>query len=128
VRQAPPRHSSTSKLHGTQLNSGQVIVAISAGGVVTLVNHTSSAAVGLPTLAGGTQTNANASVVIEQVGWLPAMPRFAREANIWPRRSRKAANWPGLRRGGRALKALAIGRTMPAMPSRSTEGRIGGNA
>ncbi len=52
---------------GTQLNSGQVIVAIPAGAVVTLVNHTSAAAVGLQTLAGGTQANANASVAITKL-------------------------------------------------------------
>jgi hypothetical protein len=53
---------------GTQTSGGQVIVAIPAGGVITLVNHTSTAAVGLQALAGGTQTNTDASVVIEQVG------------------------------------------------------------
>jgi BclA C-terminal domain/Collagen triple helix repeat (20 copies) len=53
---------------GTQQNDGQVIVALSAGDVLTLVNHSSSAGVTLQTLAGGTQTNVNASITIEQVG------------------------------------------------------------
>ena len=52
---------------GTQLNTGQTIVNLAAGSVVTLRNHTSAAAVGLQTLAGGTQANANASVVIKQL-------------------------------------------------------------
>jgi BclA-like protein len=52
---------------GTQQNTGQVIVRVAAGDVLTLRNHTSAAAVGLQTLAGGTQTNANASVAIEKL-------------------------------------------------------------
>jgi hypothetical protein len=52
---------------GTQQNDGQVIVALSAGDVLTLVNHSSAAAVTLQTLAGGTQTNVNASIAIEQL-------------------------------------------------------------
>jgi len=52
---------------GTQLSSGQVIISIPAGAVLTLVNHTSAAAVGLQTLAGGTQTNTNASVAITKL-------------------------------------------------------------
>jgi len=53
---------------GTQQNVGQVIVTIGAGDVLTLRNHSSSAAVTLQTLAGGRQQNTNASVAIEQVG------------------------------------------------------------
>jgi len=53
---------------GTQQNTGQAIITIGAGGVLSLNNHTSSAAVGLQTLAGGTQTNTNASVTIEKLG------------------------------------------------------------
>jgi hypothetical protein len=53
---------------GTQQNSGQVIVALSAGDVLTIRNHSSSAAVTLQTLSGGTQTNTNASVAIERLG------------------------------------------------------------
>jgi len=52
---------------GTQQNSGQVLVELVAGDVVTLRNHTSAAAVGLQTLAGGTQVNVNASIMITQV-------------------------------------------------------------
>jgi hypothetical protein len=52
---------------GTQQNTGQAIITVAAGDVVTVRNHTSSAAVTLQTLAGGTQTNTNASVVIEEL-------------------------------------------------------------
>jgi hypothetical protein len=52
---------------GTQQNTGQVIVTVAAGDVLTVRNHTSSAAVTLQTLSGGTQTNANASVAIEKL-------------------------------------------------------------
>jgi hypothetical protein len=53
---------------GTQHDDGQTIVSLAAGDALTLRNHTSSAAVTLQTLAGGTQTNVNASVVIERLG------------------------------------------------------------
>ncbi|MCA1682746.1 MAG: collagen-like protein, partial [Actinobacteria bacterium] len=36
--------------------------------VLTLKNHSSAAAVSLQTLAGGTQTNANASIAVERLG------------------------------------------------------------
>lgn len=49
---------------GTQQNNGQAIVQMSAGDVLTLRNHTSSAGIALQTLAGGTEINVNASVVI----------------------------------------------------------------
>ncbi len=52
----------------TQQDNGQAIVTLSASDVLTLVNHSSPAAVTLQTLAGGTETNVNASIVIEQVG------------------------------------------------------------
>ena len=50
---------------GTQQNTGQVIVALSSGDVLTVRNHSSSSEVTLQTLAGGTQTSTNASVAIE---------------------------------------------------------------
>jgi hypothetical protein len=53
---------------GTQQNSGQAIIALTAGDVLTLRNHSSAAAVGLQTLAGGTQTSVNASIVIKKLG------------------------------------------------------------
>ena len=53
---------------GTQHNEGQVIVTVGTADVLTLRNHSSAAAVGLQTLAGGTQTNSNASLVIERLG------------------------------------------------------------
>ena len=52
---------------GTQQNSGRAILVLSANDVLTLVNHTSAAAVTLQTLAGGTQTNVNASLLIEKL-------------------------------------------------------------
>ena len=52
---------------GTQQNNGQVIVVIAPGDELTLRNHSSAAAVTLQTLAGGTQINVNASLLIEQL-------------------------------------------------------------
>jgi hypothetical protein len=52
----------------TQQNDGQAIFSIVAGGQLTLRNHTSNAAVGLPTIGGGTLANTNASVLIEKLG------------------------------------------------------------
>ena len=52
---------------GTQQNTGQGIFVAPAGAVLTVRNHTSSAAVGLATPIGGTQQSSNASVVIEKL-------------------------------------------------------------
>jgi len=52
---------------GTQQTTGSVIVTIAAGDVITVRNHTSAAAITLQTLAGGTQLNANASVMVEKL-------------------------------------------------------------
>jgi BclA C-terminal domain/Collagen triple helix repeat (20 copies) len=52
---------------GTQQDTGQAILTLAAGDTLTLVNHTSAAAVTLQTIAGGSQTNVNASVVIERL-------------------------------------------------------------
>jgi hypothetical protein len=49
---------------GTQQNTGFGILALGAGDVITVVNHSSAAAVTLQTLAGGTQINANAAIEI----------------------------------------------------------------
>lgn len=49
---------------GTQQNTGQVIFLGTAGDALTIRNHSSAAAVTLQTLAGGTQINTNASVVL----------------------------------------------------------------
>ena len=54
---------------GTQQNSGQAVVTVAAGDVLTLRNHTSSSAVTLQTLAGGTQTNTNASLMIRKLDY-----------------------------------------------------------
>jgi hypothetical protein len=53
---------------GTQQNTGQVIVSLSAGDILTLRNHCSVGAVTLQTLAGGTKTNVNASVLVTRIG------------------------------------------------------------
>lgn len=53
--------------NGTQQNTGQVIFSASAGDVITVRNHTSVAAVALQPLAGGTQSNVNASIRLERV-------------------------------------------------------------
>ena len=52
---------------GTQQNNGQLILALNTGDVITIRNHSSAAAVTLQTLAGGTQTNVNASVLIRKL-------------------------------------------------------------
>jgi hypothetical protein len=46
---------------------GDVIVPLAAGDVLTVRNHTSAGAVTLQTLAGGTQTNVNASLMLERL-------------------------------------------------------------
>ncbi|NTW33435.1 MAG: hypothetical protein HGB12_12575 [Bacteroidetes bacterium] len=52
---------------GTQQNSGMVIITAAAGDVITLINHSSAMAATLQTLAGGTQINANASILIKKL-------------------------------------------------------------
>ena len=52
---------------GTQQDNGFAILVLQANDTLTLVNHSSAAAVTLQTLAGGTQTNVNASLLIEKL-------------------------------------------------------------
>lgn len=52
---------------GTQQNTGQVIISIASGDILTLRNHSSAAAVILQTLAGGTQINVNASILLKML-------------------------------------------------------------
>ena len=52
---------------GTQQNNGQIILTLSGGDSLTLVNYSSAAAVGLASLIGGTQANVNASVSIQKI-------------------------------------------------------------
>ena len=52
---------------GTQQNNGQAIISIAANDILTLRNHSSTAAVGLASLIGGTQANVNASFVIKML-------------------------------------------------------------
>jgi hypothetical protein len=53
--------------NGTQQTTGQGILTLAAGDVLTLRNHTSASAVTLQTLAGGTEINTNASLTIEKL-------------------------------------------------------------
>ena len=52
---------------GTQQNLGQAILTLDSGDVITLRNFNSAAAVGLQTLAGGTEANVNASLVFQKL-------------------------------------------------------------
>lgn len=52
---------------GTQQNHGEVLLNLTAGAVLTLRNHSSAAAFTLQTLAGGTQANVNAWMLVEKV-------------------------------------------------------------
>ena len=52
---------------GTQQDTGHALITISANDTLTLVNHSSAAAVTLQTLAGGTQANVNASLLIQKL-------------------------------------------------------------
>lgn len=52
---------------GTQQNQGQAIIALTANDILTLRNRSSAAAVTLQTLAGGTQINVNASVIVKKL-------------------------------------------------------------
>jgi hypothetical protein len=53
---------------GTSQNDGQVILTLTARDVITLRNHTSStSSVDLDNMAGGSQTNVDASIVIEKL-------------------------------------------------------------
>jgi hypothetical protein len=51
----------------TQQNSGQVIIALAANDTLTVRNHSSSAAVSLPPVLGGTQANVNASIILKKL-------------------------------------------------------------
>jgi hypothetical protein len=52
---------------GTQQNTGQAILTVAAGDVLTIRNHSTTAAVGLATVIGGTGPSVNASVSIEKL-------------------------------------------------------------
>ncbi|MEK4893948.1 hypothetical protein MHH74_28255 [Bacillus sp. FSL M7-0996] len=64
---APVTNSVYGSGAGTQPNNEQTILTLAAGDVLTLHNHTSAAAATLQSLADGTQTNVNASIVIEKL-------------------------------------------------------------
>jgi hypothetical protein len=67
VNGAPVSEATYGSGAGTQQTTGQAILVFAAGDVLTLRNHTSAAAVTLQTLAGGTQINVNASVLVQQL-------------------------------------------------------------
>jgi len=52
---------------GTQGNNGMVIIRAAAGDILTVRNHSSASAITLQTLAGGTQINSNASILIQKL-------------------------------------------------------------
>ncbi|MEP7103144.1 MAG: collagen-like protein [Candidatus Dojkabacteria bacterium] len=52
---------------GIQQNNGQAILILGAGDVLTVVNHSSAAAVTLTALVGGTQSTVSASVLIRRL-------------------------------------------------------------
>ena len=52
---------------GTQGNNGMVVITAAAGDVLTVRNHSSASALTLQTLAGGTQINSNASILIQRL-------------------------------------------------------------
>jgi hypothetical protein len=56
---------------GTRQNNGIIIVGLASGDVITLRNHSSPAGVTLQTLAGGSEVNVNASIVIKRLGDSP---------------------------------------------------------
>lgn len=52
---------------GTQGSTGMVIITAAAGDILTVRNHSSASAVTLQTLAGGTQINSNASILLQKL-------------------------------------------------------------
>jgi hypothetical protein len=52
---------------GTQQNTGQSILDIGAGDILTLRNHSSAAAVTLATPIGGTRQSVNGSILIQKL-------------------------------------------------------------
>ena len=64
---SPVAEGTYGSVAGTQPGPGIVIITASAGDVLTLRNHTSTSAVTLQTLAGGTQANVNASILIQKI-------------------------------------------------------------
>ena len=52
---------------GTQGNNGMVVITAAAGDVLTVRNHSAASGITLQTLAGGTQTNSNASILIQKL-------------------------------------------------------------
>ncbi|HBY20881.1 MAG TPA: hypothetical protein DEG71_07720 [Clostridiales bacterium] len=52
---------------GTQPNPGMVIITADADDALTVKNHSSTAAVGLASVIGGTEANSNASILIERI-------------------------------------------------------------
>ena len=68
VNGAPASGATFGSGAGTQPSSGQALLTLAAGDVITLRNHSSAAAVTLQTLAGGTQQTTNASLIVAKLG------------------------------------------------------------
>ena len=52
---------------GTQANAGMVIITATSSDILTVRNYSSTSAVILQNLAGGTQINSNASILIQKI-------------------------------------------------------------
>jgi hypothetical protein len=64
VNGAPDPSTTYGSGAGTQQNTGSAILVLAAGDILTLVNHSSAAAVTLASIVGGTEANVTASVTI----------------------------------------------------------------
>ena len=76
---APVTNSIYGSGAGTQPSPGMVIITASAGDTLKLKNHTSAAAVTLQSLAGGTQNNITASILIEKISQIGYSCKFLYE-------------------------------------------------
>ncbi|WP_227019254.1 collagen-like triple helix repeat-containing protein [Sinanaerobacter chloroacetimidivorans] len=65
----------------TQPNPGMVMIAANEGDVLSIRNHTSLSSVNLQNMAGGTQTNVNASVTILKISEIPVIPASLQAVN-----------------------------------------------
>ena len=68
VNGSPANGGTYGSAASSQQNSGQVILNLVQGQTLQVINSGSSSAVELQNNAGGTETNVDASIVIEQVG------------------------------------------------------------
>ena len=68
VNGSPANGGTYGSASSSQQNSGQVILNFGSRADFTVINSGSSSAIKLQNNAGGTETNVDASIVIEQVG------------------------------------------------------------